>query len=115
VRSLRMAASWQLGIPTAGQDINATAWRYLALCGDYDPDLFFPIGSSGPAVRQRLRAKAVCAECPVKRDCLEWAMATEQPYGVWGGLDEQEREELRAGESEDERVARQPMVIPRPA
>ena len=42
-------------------------------------------------------------------------MATEQPYGVWGGLDEQEREELRAAESKDERLARQPMVIPRPA
>src|SRR6195952_319626 len=82
VRSLRTAASWQQGIPTDGQDPTASAWRYLALCGDYDPDLFFPIGSSGPAARQRLRAKAVCAQCPVQRDCLEGAQATEQPYGV---------------------------------
>lgn len=110
-----MAASWQLGTPAAGQDQNATAWRYLALCGDYDPDLFFPIGSSGPAVRQRSRAKAVCQQCPAQRDCLEWAQATEQPYGVWGGLDEQEREELRGRQLQAERQASQPIVVQRPA
>ena len=114
MRSLRMAASWQLGTP-ANQDANATAWRYLALCGDYDPDLFFPIGSSGPAVRQRARAKAVCAQCPVRRDCLEWALATEQPYGVWGGLDELEREALLGHDLDEDGVASQPLEIQRPA
>jgi len=115
VRSLRMAASWQLGVPAPGQDPNATAWRYLALCADYDPDLFFPIGSSGPAERQRTRAKSVCLQCPVQRDCLEWAQATEQPYGVWGGLDEQEREALRERERASGRRAVQPLPEARPA
>jgi WhiB family redox-sensing transcriptional regulator len=114
VRSLRKAASWQLGV-TAGQDSNAAAWRYLAVCADYDPDLFFPIGSSAPAVRQRSRAKAVCRQCPVQRDCLEWAQATEQPYGVWGGLDEQEREDLRERETPADRRAVQPLSAARPA
>ncbi len=100
VRSLRVAASWQIGIPEAGQDAHASAWRYQALCADQDPDLFFPIGTGGAAVRQALRAKAICAQCGVRAQCLEWAIDTHQPHGVWGGLDEQERERLhgRTGE-----------------
>jgi WhiB family transcriptional regulator, redox-sensing transcriptional regulator len=94
MRSLRVAASWQQGIPEPGQDPNAAAWRFLAACADYDPDLFFPIGTSGPALRQAERAKAVCAGCPVRAECLDWAQTTGQTYGVWGGLDEHEREAL---------------------
>jgi WhiB family redox-sensing transcriptional regulator len=94
VRSLRVAASWQVGIPEAGQDAQASAWRFEAHCADQDPDLFFPVGSSGPALRQTLRAKAICAQCPVRLECLEWAVETRQPHGVWGGLDEIERERL---------------------
>lgn len=94
MRSLRVAASWQQGIPEPGHDPNASAWRFLAACADYDPDLFFPIGSSGPALRQTQRAKAVCAGCPVRVECLEWAQTTGQTHGVWGGLDEHQREEL---------------------
>lgn len=96
MRSLRVAASWQQGVPAPGQAPDAGAWRFLAKCADYDPDLFFPVGSSGPALRQAARAKAVCAQCPVRVDCLEWAQATEQTHGVWGGLDEVERESLRS-------------------
>jgi WhiB family redox-sensing transcriptional regulator len=108
VRSLRVAASWQVGIPEPGQDAQAAAWRFHARCADQDPDLFFPVGSSGPALRQTLRAKAICAQCPVRAECLEWALDTAQPHGVWGGLDEQERERLRAsaGESLETQVAR---------
>src|ERR1700712_4763342 len=94
MRSLRVAASWQQGIPEPGQDPNAGAWRFDAACADYDPDLFFPIGSSGPALRQTARAKAVCSGCPVRQECLEWAQSTHQTHGVWGGLDEHEREAL---------------------
>jgi WhiB family redox-sensing transcriptional regulator len=94
MRSLRVAASWQQGIPEPGQDPNAGAWRFLAACADYDPDLFFPIGGSGPALRQAERAKAICAKCPVRLECLEWAQATGQTHGVWGGRDEHERQEL---------------------
>jgi WhiB family transcriptional regulator, redox-sensing transcriptional regulator len=104
VRSLRVAASWQVGIPEAGQDPQASSWRFLARCADQDPDLFFPVGSSGPALRQTMRAKAVCAQCPVRAECLAWALDTGQPHGVWGGLDEQEREQLRGADGESLRA-----------
>jgi WhiB family redox-sensing transcriptional regulator len=98
VRSLRVAASWQSGIPESGQDAQASQWRFQARCADYDPDLFFPVGSGGPAIRQALRAKAICAQCPVRLECLDWAIDTGQPHGVWGGLDEHERERLRSAD-----------------
>ncbi len=121
MRSLRMAASWQQGVPSDGQDANASAWRFLARCADYDPDLFFPIGSSAPAVRQRMRAKAVCEQCPVRLDCLDWAVTTQQTHGVWGGLDEQERELLSGAVAQDPdrevdiRPASQEVPLARPA
>ncbi len=100
MRSLRVAASWQQGIPEPGKDPSAGAWRFLAACANYDPDLFFPIGSSGPALRQAARAKAVCAGCQVRIECLEWAQDTHQTHGVWGGLDENERLELAEANGE---------------
>lgn len=59
-------------------------------------------------MRQTVRAKAICAQCPVRRQCLEWALETHQPHGVWGGLDEQERERLLGmdGEPFEEPMAR---------
>ena len=95
VRSLRVAASWQQGLPAPGSGQAASAWRYLAACSDCDPDLFFPVGSSAPALQQVRRAKAVCERCPVRFECLEWALETDQPHGVWGGLDEIERQHLQ--------------------
>ncbi|MDP9185697.1 MAG: WhiB family transcriptional regulator [Actinomycetota bacterium] len=60
-----------------------------------DPDLFFPIGSSEPALAQIAAAKSVCRSCAVRSDCLEWSLATFQDAGVWGGLDEEERRVIR--------------------
>ncbi|MGH8909117.1 MAG: WhiB family transcriptional regulator [Egibacteraceae bacterium] len=71
-------------------------WRHKAACLDEDPETFFPIGSIGPALDQIERAKQVCAVCSVKAICLEWALRTRQPHGVWGGLDEDERRDLRS-------------------
>lgn len=71
-------------------------WRHHARCAGLDPELFFPLG--GPdagAAAQTARAKSVCGGCPVRQDCLDWAMATGQDDGVGGGLDEHERRELR--------------------
>jgi WhiB family transcriptional regulator, redox-sensing transcriptional regulator len=65
-------------------------------CRDQDPDLFFPIGSSGPALLQAAQAKAVCARCPVRIDCLNYAIETGQDAGVWGGTSEEERREIRS-------------------
>ena len=63
----------------------------MAACRSADPDLFFPISSSGPSLAQAAAAKAICAGCRVRRECLAFALRTHQVHGVWGGLSEQER------------------------
>jgi len=70
-------------------------WIQRALCRDVDPDIFFPIGTTGPALEQVEQAKAICARCKVQAQCLEWSLATGQDSGVWGGMDEEERREIR--------------------
>ena len=70
-------------------------WRTDAICRDTDPDLFFPVGTTGLALVQIARAKEVCGECPVKIDCLDYALETNQDSGIWGGLSEEERRVLR--------------------
>lgn len=70
-------------------------WRERAACRDEDPDLFFPIGTTGPALVQTEDAKAVCHGCPVRAECLRWALENGQDTGVWGGLDENERRALK--------------------
>ena len=70
-------------------------WRNQAICRDTDPDLFFPIGTTGQALVQIDRAKEVCDVCPVKADCLDYALETNQDSGIWGGLDEEQRRNIR--------------------
>ena len=70
-------------------------WVHRARCRDEDPELFFPVGTTGPAASQIVAAKAICSLCEVRMECLEWAMATAQEAGVWGGLSEEERRALR--------------------
>jgi WhiB family redox-sensing transcriptional regulator len=65
------------------------------LCRDEDPELFFPIGTARPALAQVEPARAVCSGCPVRDDCLQWALSTGQAAGVWGGLTPDERRALR--------------------
>jgi WhiB family redox-sensing transcriptional regulator len=65
-------------------------------CRDEDPELFFPVGSSGPALLQAAQARAVCAGCPVRIDCLNYAIETGQAAGVWGGVSEEERHAIRS-------------------
>jgi WhiB family redox-sensing transcriptional regulator len=69
-------------------------WRHAALCRDEDPELFFPIGTTGPAATQVDDAKQVCRRCVVVDDCLSWAIETGQDAGVWGGTSEDERRAL---------------------
>lgn len=59
------------------------------------PGTVFPVGNTGPALDQIERAKAVCASCSVTEMCLQYAMDTNQDYGVWGGLNEDERRTLK--------------------
>ncbi len=70
-------------------------WRTRSICRDTDPDLFFPVGTTGQALVQIERAKEVCAECPVHDECLQYALDTNQDSGIWGGLSEEERRNIR--------------------
>src|SRR5688572_23326385 len=77
------------------EELNLMDWRHRAACLDEDPELFFPIGNTGPALLQIDEAKAVCRRCPVVDTCLKWAIETGQDAGVWGGLSEDERRALK--------------------
>lgn len=74
---------------------NSEGWREWGACQGSDADLFFPTGSTGDANDRIESAKAVCATCPVKDPCLQYAFETNQEAGVWGGTDEAERRRLR--------------------
>jgi len=70
-------------------------WRNHAACLDEDPELFFPVGNTDPAIFQIEKAKVVCRRCEVVETCLKWALETRQDAGVWGGLSADERRALR--------------------
>ena len=86
-------------------------WWFAGLCGQTDPELFFP--EKGGSVRA---AKAMCAGCPVRAECLEYALAHDERYGVWGGTSERERRRLKdfgtatGGSPVSELAAQQPDV-----
>ena len=75
-------------------------WWRSAACQEADPELFFPVASQGPGADEIARAKAVCAGCQVRRECLQYALATRQLYGVWGGTTEDERRRYVRRENE---------------
>src|SRR5215210_8951493 len=84
------------GIPSMSEGAcNAMDWRHKAACLDEDPELFFPIGNTGPALLQIEEAKQVCRRCDVRDACLQWALEAGQDHGVWGGLSEDERRALK--------------------
>lgn len=70
-------------------------WQYQGACRELDTELFFhPEGERGSSRRRRAtEAKAVCADCPVMDQCRSHALAAKEPYGIWGGLTEEERRE----------------------
>lgn len=72
-------------------------WTAWAACrtADKDPELFFPVGSTGPALLQVAKAKRICARCPVRVSCLAWALSTGESAGIWGGTTAEERRILR--------------------
>ena len=76
-------------------DWDAEDWREKASCRSVDPDLFFPVGTTGIALVQIEHAKSVCQQCDVKQACLDFAIQTNQESGVWGGTSEEERRKLR--------------------
>jgi WhiB family redox-sensing transcriptional regulator len=70
-------------------------WRHEAACRDEDPELFHPVGSTGPALVQIDLAKDVCGRCPVISDCLAFALDAGIDSGVFGGTSEEERRSLK--------------------
>ncbi len=85
-----MALTW-----SRSHDWDTDDWRQRSACRDTDPDLFFPVGATGPAVEQIAAAKSVCRQCEAQSQCLEFALATNQEAGVWGATAEEERRKLR--------------------
>lgn len=74
--------------PGVNQPATRKHWQQSAACLSADPELFFPVSGTGPSLRQAEQAKAVCARCPVRQECLAYAVATRQQHGIWGGLTE---------------------------
>lgn len=91
----------------------ARDWRDRAACRNADPEIFFPVGTSGPALRRIAEAKAVCRRCPVVSECLAYALAHED-YGVWGGMSEDERRDLRRRQRRDREHSPDPSPRRRP-
>jgi WhiB family redox-sensing transcriptional regulator len=80
-----------------GIDNRAERWSDAA-CSTADPELFFPVSSSGPALRQVAQAKAICARCLIRQACLGYALDAGPVQGIWGGTMEAERQLLRQRE-----------------
>jgi len=78
------------GLLQRQRDAMGTDWRNYAACRDVDPDLFFPLGTSGASLIQIEEAKQICRTCPVSAPCLRWALDSGDA-GVWGGTTEDER------------------------
>jgi WhiB family redox-sensing transcriptional regulator len=79
-----------------GPSADAYEWQFEGACLTADPSLFFhPDGERGPSrARRDAAAVAVCAGCPVLQQCREHGLSVREPYGVWGGLTEDDRETL---------------------
>ncbi|WP_308468154.1 WhiB family transcriptional regulator [Rathayibacter soli] len=84
----------RLGVPgvrgASEEEDNPLAWQSDALCAQTDPEAFFP--EKGGSTRD---AKKICASCEVRAQCLEYALANDERFGIWGGLSERERRKLR--------------------
>ncbi|MDI6023775.1 WhiB family transcriptional regulator [Leucobacter sp. UT-8R-CII-1-4] len=81
-----------LGVPGVRKvdDDEALAWQGDALCAQTDPEAFFP--EKGGSTRE---AKRICDGCEVRSECLDYALANDERFGIWGGLSERERRKLR--------------------
>ena len=81
-------------------------WQLHSACRGLDSDIFYhPDGERGSARERRVStAKAICAACPVLAQCREHALKTREPYGVWGGMSEEDREAHYARQARANRV-----------
>ena len=75
-------------------DADPLAWHDRALCAEVDPEIFFP-ADGGSGCHDIKAAKNVCRACPVSAECLSYALAADEEFGVWGGMSERERRRMR--------------------
>lgn len=82
-------------------------WRDRAACLDEDPEIWFPVGDTGPALLQIEDAKAICRRCPAVTSCGQWAMQAGPAafYGIFGGMTAEERRAIKRRRSREERAA----------
>jgi WhiB family redox-sensing transcriptional regulator len=78
------------GLLGIGLEADGESWQERALCAQTDPEAFFP--EKGGSTRE---AKKICTQGPVRAECLEYALANDERFGIWGGLSERERRRLR--------------------
>lgn len=79
-----------LGVPGLFVEDEEEGWQERALCAQTDPEAFFP--EKGGSTRE---AKKICTGCEVKAECLEYALANDERFGIWGGLSERERRRIK--------------------
>ncbi|GAA3520534.1 WhiB family transcriptional regulator [Dietzia aurantiaca] len=79
-----------LGVPGLFAEDEEESWQDRALCAQTDPEAFFP--EKGGSTRE---AKKICTGCEVKAECLEYALANDERFGIWGGLSERERRRIK--------------------
>jgi WhiB family transcriptional regulator, redox-sensing transcriptional regulator len=84
----------------------ATEWRAASACLTADPDLFFPVAAGTAVAKQVSRALRICDGCPVRQQCLDFALRTGEKDGIWGGTTPDER--IRARRARNRRPARGP-------
>jgi WhiB family transcriptional regulator, redox-sensing transcriptional regulator len=77
-------------VESVGEPAEEPDWQERALCAQTDPEAFFP--EKGGSTRE---AKRICSGCEVRAECLEYALANDERFGIWGGLSERERRRLR--------------------
>ncbi|GAA3751916.1 WhiB family transcriptional regulator [Salinactinospora qingdaonensis] len=70
-------------------------WVLQGACRQYDPELFFPVTTTGTGENDAALAKAICRTCVVQRECLRWALRAGEAHGVWGGTTPEERRSMR--------------------
>jgi WhiB family transcriptional regulator, redox-sensing transcriptional regulator len=74
------------------EPVTTDQWQDRALCAQTDPEAFFP--EKGGSTRE---AKKICLSCEVRAECLDYALAHDERFGIWGGLSERERRRLKRG------------------
>jgi WhiB family transcriptional regulator, redox-sensing transcriptional regulator len=92
------ASPYQISPPGADMGVSTMNlhWTEAASCVSVDSDLFFPLGDEAVHAEQIAAIRRICATCPAARRCLEWALATGEPEGIWAGTTPGERRRIRA-------------------